>query len=695
MAEKNKSLEKVASIKTVKKWEIEFSSQFSYDTKDGKVFRLRCFECTKWELKIKTATNFSTTWIRPGSDSVAKDSVAKHCRSDQHKKALEHTKRSLLGAEVYKESVVMNSPIAKSFLKLSPDYRAGLKVKINTVYHIIKNEDPYTNYPKLLELQTKNNVPELANSKTIKSYATDDAGALFGDFIGTFNLENLKKDLGKIHYYSVLTDGSTDSSVTKQEAIYILFLHDGIPKVRYFSVESISNANAAGIHEGIKTAFERFGITNFSDRIVGLNADGASVNMGEYRGLGKLVKESAPWLELVHCFNHRIELALKDAFDTSPFGKIVDMLTKLYYLYQKSPTRYRELRELSEVYEKSIPKPTKACGTRWIDHKYRAMQKVLQNYGAYMVHLESLSQTDSQAFKRAEIQGSLKKWKHASYPIYMSVYLDVLAPIRRISLAMQQDLHDPVKVTRRIKEFTWTMAKLVLVFEQALDDDNILTHYTKFLGEVEVDNDGKHVYQNVKLKQYNRTKNRVKQHYKETVDGSFGNTMIADIVLHFHELLVKNNCHVEKIQSEWLVLKGYLIPMIMNDKKSKYLDLWSRVFQNDEVKEECKNILHIFEIMLVVPFTNAKVERVFSRMKTDVRNRLKRDRLDVYLRVGDDGMSVKDFNPDPIIDLWFKDKVRRLNSGPHKYGKRKKSSDGSRIDLSTLTLSDLESDADE
>ena len=119
----------------------------------------------------------------------------------------------------------------------------------------------------------------------------------------------------------------------------------------------------------------------FEDRIDGLNADGASANMGEYTGLEKLVKDSAPWLELVHCFNHRIELALKDAFDTSPFSKIDDMLLKLYYLYQKSPKRYRELKELSEVYEKSIPKPSKACGTRWIDHKYRAMQKVLQNYG--------------------------------------------------------------------------------------------------------------------------------------------------------------------------------------------------------------------------------------------------------------------------------------------------------------------------
>ena len=119
--------------------------------------------------------------------------------------------------------------------------------------------------------------------------------------------------------------------------MYILFLNDGVPKVRYFSVESVKNANAAGIHENIQTAFNRFGVTKFEDRIVGLNADGASVNMGPLNGLGKIVRDSALWLQLVHCFNHRIKLALKDAFDTSPFGDIDNMLMKLYYLYEKSP----------------------------------------------------------------------------------------------------------------------------------------------------------------------------------------------------------------------------------------------------------------------------------------------------------------------------------------------------------------------
>ena len=88
--------------------------------------------------------------------------------------------------------------------------------------------------------------------------------------------------------------------------------------------------------------------------------------------LRSTIKELVPLLVFVHCFNHCIELANKDAFEGMKIFKDIDnMLMKLFYLYQKSPKRYRELKELSEDYEKSIPAPNKVNGRRWIDHKYR------------------------------------------------------------------------------------------------------------------------------------------------------------------------------------------------------------------------------------------------------------------------------------------------------------------------------------
>ena len=57
-------------------------------------------------------------------------------------------------------------------------------------------------------------------------------------------------------------------------------------------------------------------------------------------------------------------------------------------------------------------------------------------------------------------------------------------------------------------------------------------------------------------------------------------------------------------------------------------------------------------------------------MKSEVRNKLIRARLDVCLRVGEERPSAEKFNPDPITDWLFLDRFCRLNSGTHNY-KRK------------------------
>ena len=174
--------------------------------------------------------------------------------------------------------------------------------------------------------------------------------------------------------------------------------------------------------------------------------------MGIYGGLGALLKELSPWLMVVHCFNHRLELAIKDTFKLTAFNNIDEMLAVLYKLYKTSAKRQRELQWFGEGWQRPVPCPTKATGTRWIDHKIRTMQIVLEHFSPLLAHVESLSQTDSQWEKRAELKGFVKRWKHASYPIHMALYLDILSPLSRLSLGFQQDRHDPVKAARRIQE---------------------------------------------------------------------------------------------------------------------------------------------------------------------------------------------------------------------------------------------------
>ena len=104
--------------------------------------------------------------------------------------------------------------------------------------------------------------------------------------------------------------------------------------------------------------------------------------------------------------------------------------------------------------------------------------------------------------------------------------------------------------------------------------------------------------------------------------------------------------------------------------------------------------IYLIEILLCTPFTNAKVERGFSRMarvKTDFRNQLGRERLSVCFRISEEGSAITDFNPDPAIELWYNEIGRRLGSSSHKYKKRSEIvSNDSVPELSTLSISDLE-----
>ena len=83
-------------------------------------------------------------------------------------------------------------------------------------------------------------------------------------------------------------------------------------------------------------------------------------------------------------------------------------------------------------------------------------------------------------------------------------------------------------------------------------------------------------------------------------------------------------------------------------------------------------------------------------VKSDWRNRLGRDCLDALLRIGEEGPSCEDFDPNPSIDKWFEASVRRLTSSSHRYPeKRRKLNDRSKfVDLTYLVMSDLEDESE-
>ena len=206
-----------------------------------------------------------------------------------------------------------------------------LRICFNSAYYLVKQECPFSDYPNLITLQHKNSI------KKSQSYVTDRAAADFTDCIAEVKKEDLIKAISTSNYFSLLTDGSTDSAVVEEETLYLLFLNEGKPDIKFFSIKTPLHTTAEGLKEAISSAFKSTGMTEFHTKLAGFNVNGASVNTGIHKGLAQLLRESSPCLNVVHCFNHCFELAIKDAFEATFFEDINTMLNKLYYLYRKNP----------------------------------------------------------------------------------------------------------------------------------------------------------------------------------------------------------------------------------------------------------------------------------------------------------------------------------------------------------------------
>lgn len=78
----------------------------------------------------------------------------------------------------------------------------------------------------------------------------------------------MESNFAKANYYSVIAVKSYDKAIVKNEAIYILFQHNGMPKLRYLSVENINSANAKVVQrvlQSLKMMFEWIVVKNFED----------------------------------------------------------------------------------------------------------------------------------------------------------------------------------------------------------------------------------------------------------------------------------------------------------------------------------------------------------------------------------------------------------------------------------------------
>ena len=120
--------------------------------------------------------------------------------------------------------------------------------------------------------------------------------------------------------YAYMINGSRETFDEKQTHKYTYLLYfSGIPTYFMASLLEMSEwggTDAQSLKAGIDSIFSEDGqipMASFRTKLISITSDGASVNTGKISGLMTRFASDREWLVKIHCINHRVELAVKDA----------------------------------------------------------------------------------------------------------------------------------------------------------------------------------------------------------------------------------------------------------------------------------------------------------------------------------------------------------------------------------------------
>ena len=525
--------------------------------------------------------------------------------------------------------------------------------------------------------------------------------------------------LGSTHFMSLLSDGSQARKTGKEkELVLIRCERNGIPTYMVLSLlemQQFGGSNADAIKKAIDSLFERpskFDIPKeqYRNCLVSCTADGASVNMGKYSGVLTQMKNERPWLLTIHCANHRIELAVKSAFDIPAFKDVEEFYKTNFYLAKNSGKIKGEVSECAKGLGIDFYVLPKIHGTRFIGHRRRGFKVLLETWPAYVLAYENV-QADTKghtANVRSKVSGLLKKFRSYQFLSYVNLYLDLLDGMVPTSLLFEADMLLPFEVQLAISRSTFDLEEKLN--EIGTDGEFIDSYMNRF----EVSEDGefagmfvkagdkrkheenrqyltinatmqpfsaKNCFEkvwDVKRKVISALIKTLKQRFEDYDDevyskmrwmdpqfwsdeSDYGNDDIVTIAMHFEEPLVFAAYDQGMVLREWKSFKNFVRSYFPKSPSAKHL--WKSVltYRRDEFPNLCK----MASLILSISGSNSKVERTFSTVSnilSDKRLSMSHNTLNNNLIVyGNHSLWNKDEREEIIeraLDMYLKSKRR-------------------------------------
>ena len=507
-----------------------------------------------------------------------------------------------------------------------------------------------------------------------QTYINDKFASEFTIILGETMEEEIKSEIKHGEFISVLVDGSTDCSTVEKEMIFVRYVGNrGHVCTKLLRLRQAKIADADGLKNLLLDSLVDVGFHDYKDRLIGFMSDGASVNFGKRGGLLAKLRIDMPWIIGIHCANHGLELAVKDACKGTPFDDICTLLSYIHSVYERSPKRLVALKDLGAASGEEVRKPGRTNGTRWIQHKVKAAEILLNQYELTIRSLSSITGD-------ATVKGYVKQLISLKTIIFLHLFVDLLTPIAHLSLYLQGDsvnlliAQSALEATlatlsaMQVGNYSESLKKLLITAQDCIDSDtdslefqavsikslavglksfeannqlivDKLSHSISLrFSDVLVDANSESsssLLSSLKVLNVAIWPKPVETDMTDLI--AFGVDEIQLVLNHFAVVLQRKGIEASQVLAEWLQLKLYISRNLQHLKDEI---LWSTMTTSGHA---FTNVMKVLNILRIFPVSNAIIERCFSTMsvvKTDWRNRLGDKVVEHLVRIKKEGPSV-------------------------------------------------------
>lgn len=464
---------------------------------------------------------------------------------------------------------------------------------------------------------------------------------------------DLRDDVGN-GKYSLLIDESTDVSVQKYLGIIIIYFSHNQNRIlnSFLDLVPLVGSTAQDIVESIKETLTKCGFS--LQNLVGIGTDNASVMTGINNGVHQKLKEENPNIILIRCICHSLQLAVSFAAKECLPRNLEFLIQETYNWFSKSSARqgaYNQIFKLLNENQDPL-KIVQACGTRWLSIE-PAVSRIQDQWLELKTHF-SIAKGNEKCYKADLLYQMYNDDINYAFICFIR---PVLVDLQKVNKSFESNDADPTKLLKSLMFLLQSFVTKICV-PGSLRNKNILEINVRdyidnfcylgykfesklremkeqgFSGEKQL----RERCINFILTLIDQIKIRLPDNIKVLENISMISVEetckpIKGTIIELLEILGKNSDFIEKVQNQWQIV--HLVKWKeTTDTKKFWYEIYN--YKNGTGENPFKELANFALELLIIPHSNAEVERLFSTMnivKNKLRNRLQLPMLCAILSV--------------------------------------------------------------